>query len=1094
MAVCGLLFTLGPASAVAFTTTPAAAAGSLSAVTATGGQGNGTGANQLTNPTQVALDSQGDLFVLDNADSFGASSVIGDRVVEYPLSATTGTYAATGTIVEGLANLINPTGIALDSSGDLFVSDGVNNRVLEFPVAANGTYPTTGVTVAGTGGEGSGATQLDGPTNLAVSTSGNLFVADSGNNRVQELVRGSSGSYAASGITVAGTGVSGTGSTQLSDPGSLVFDSLGDLFVADNGNHRIQEFAFNTTTGAFAASAVTAFTLSGTPVIFGQLAFNPSGDLFTTWTYPTAESVVELAPNANGTYSTVSVTIPWENQTVGIAADSHGNLFLSEGDLTFEPASQPANLVQEFSPTSTSGVYSSTVSLSAVQGTGVSPLSEPDDVAVDGHGNLYVADPGKNAVIEFPLNTATGAYAATGTVIAGAGGTGSGANQLSDPDAVALDSHGNLFVSDSGNNRVVEYTLSASTGAYSAGGTTVAGAGGKGSGSKQFNGPGPMALDAQGDLFVADQGNSRVVEYPFNATTGSYASSGATLASGIESPSIALGSTGNLYVGNPSNNDILEYPLNTATGTYSTTGSVVARTGASGSTAIAAGPGSLAVDSQGDIFTGGGYFVYNVTEFPFNSTTGQYPSSPTVLLGQGTGPTGVSAVWGMTIDTHGDLFIADTLNQRIQELAGVAAPSSSSPPPAPTVTGITPTAGPAAGGTGVTITGTNLSGGSVSFSSTAATGVSCGPSSCSATSPAGSGTVNVTVTTTGGTSATSTADQFTYQPAPPSPPTITSINPTSGTTAGGTSVTIAGTNLASASAVDFGTAAATVTADSASSITATTPAGSAGAVSVSVTTPNGTSTDTSAYTYVAPAPPPSPPTITSINPTSGTTAGGTSVTIAGTNLASASAVDFGTAAATVTADSASSITATTPAGSAGVVAVSVTTPGGTVTDTSAYTYVAPTSTNLIPDPGFQTTAVPADNWGSTLARSQAQVYASTWSLAQTTTSSSGGWDLDSNLTWCAPISSTKTYTASIWVRSSAAVTVDLNLDLLTSAGSYVNSANGPNVALVANTWTELSMTGIKVTSTEVLGGMEPNFSKATKGTVIYWDDMSLTIP
>ena len=132
--------------------------------------------------------------------------------------------------------------------------------------------------------------------------------------------------------------------------------------------------------------------------------------------------------------------------------------------------------------------------------------------------------------------------------------------------------------------------------------------------------------------------------------------------------------------------------------------------------------------------------------------------------------------------------------------------------------------------------------------------------------------------------------------------------------------------------------------------------------------------------------------------------------------------------------------------------------------------------------------------GSTLARSQAQVYASTWSLAQTTTSSSGGWDLDSNLTWCAPISSIKTYTASIWVRSSAAVTVDLNLDLLTSTGSYVNSANGPNVALVANTWTELSMTGIKVTSTEVLGGMEPDFSQATKGTVIYWDDMSLTSP
>jgi hypothetical protein len=187
--------------------------------------------------------------------------------------------------------------------------------------------------------------------------------------------------------------------------------------------------------------------------------------------------------------------------------------------------------------------------------------------------------------------------------------------------------------------------------------------------------------------------------------------------------------------------------------------------------------------------------------------------------------------------------------------------------------------------------------------------------------------------------------------------------------------------------------------------------------------------------------------------------------------------------------------ATTPAGSAGAVNVSVTTAGGRVSETSAYTYVAPSSsTNLIPDPGFQTSVVPADYWGSTLARSQAQVYGSTWSLAQTTTSSSGGWDLDSNLSWCVPISSTKTYTASIWVRSSAAVTVDLNLDLLTASGSYVNSAGGPNVVLVANTWTELSITGIKVTSSEALAGMEPNFSKATKGSLIYWDNMSLTSP
>ena len=123
--------------------------------------------------------------------------------------------------------------------------------------------------------------------------------------------------------------------------------------------------------------------------------------------------------------------------------------------------------------------------------------------------------------------------------------------------------------------------------------------------------------------------------------------------------------------------------------------------------------------------------------------------------------------------------------------------------PAPTVTSINPTSGPTAGGTSVTITGTNLSGATaVDFGTgNAADHHRDSATSITATSPAGSGTVDVTVTTTGGTSATSPADLFTYVPAP----TVTSINPTTGPAGGGTSVTITGTNLIGATAVDFGT-------------------------------------------------------------------------------------------------------------------------------------------------------------------------------------------------------------------------------------------------------------------------------------------------
>ena len=492
---------------------------------------------------------------------------------------------------------------------------------------------------------------------------------------------------------------------------------------------------------------MTAYSQSGIPLTFGQLAFNASGDLFLTWTYPPDEPIVELAPAAGGAYSAVSISAPLDNESVGVAVDGHGNLFISEGSYSILRG-VPANLVQELSPTSTAGTYAAVANLSAVAGTGVSPLSAPQGVAIDAEGNLYVADSTLNAVLEFPLSAATGTYSSTGTVVAGAGGAGSGASQLSGPDAVALDGHGNLFVSDAGNDRVVEYTLTG-PGTYSATGTTVAGVGGDGSGANQLNYPNALALDSKGDLFISDEDNSRVLEYTLNNVSGAYSATGTTQAS-VGGP-VALDSHGDLFAGDPSHNRVLEYTLNTANGTYSTSGTVVAKLGASGSGAIAAGPGTILVDSAGNIFAGGGFYTDDVVEFPISSS-GKYPSSPTVLLnGPGAGPSQVGFVWGLAVDPHGDLFIADTQNQRIQELVGIAATSTPPPPPsAPIVTGVTPATGPTAGGTPVTVSGSNLSGGSVSFGSAAATGVSCSATSCAATSPAGTGTVNVTVTNSGG--------------------------------------------------------------------------------------------------------------------------------------------------------------------------------------------------------------------------------------------------------------------------------------------------------------------------------------------------------
>ena len=171
--------------------------------------------------------------------------------------------------------------------------------------------------------------------------------------------------------------------------------------------------------------------------------------------------------------------------------------------------------------------------------------------------------------------------------------------------------------------------------------------------------------------------------------------------------------------------------------------------------------------------------------------------------------------------------------------------------------------------------------------------------------------------------------------APPAP-TVTSVAPNKGTTAGGTAVTITGTNLTGATEVKYGTTAVTCTGvvatckvESSTEIKATTPAHGAGEVDVRVITPGGESATGAGdkFTFEAPA---SPPTVTSVAPNKGTTAGGTAVTITGTNLTGATEVKFGsTAAASFEVKSATQIKATSPAHAAGQVDITVTTPGGT---------------------------------------------------------------------------------------------------------------------------------------------------------------------
>jgi hypothetical protein len=265
---------------------------------------------------------------------------------------------------------------------------------------------------------------------------------------------------------------------------------------------------------------------------------------------------------------------------------------------------------------------------------------------------------------------------------------------------------------------------------------------------------------------------------------------------------------------------------------------------------------------------------------------------------------------------------------------------------APTVTSVTPAIGPASGGTAVTVRGTNFYGGtSVDFGGSAATGVSVvnRTTIACATSAHAAGFVTATVTTPSGSGSKTTAYEYIGAPD------VGGVTPPRGTTAGGTPVTVTGTNLYGATSVDFGgAAAAAVSVMNRSTLTCTTPAHVAGLVTVSITTASGTGSRADAYEYM------DPPTVTGVTPAQGTTGGGTAVTVSGTNfyVGSPTVTFGGTAATSVSVVSKSSITCVTPLHAAGVVDVVVTTASGPGTGAGAYEYIAaPSVTSVTPAEG-----------------------------------------------------------------------------------------------------------------------------------------------
>ncbi|RYD99322.1 MAG: T9SS type A sorting domain-containing protein [Sphingobacteriales bacterium] len=198
-----------------------------------GGNGQGNGANQLTQPMGMHVDNQGNIYVADGPNH---------RIQKWAPGATTGVTVAGGNGQGSTANQLSfPVGVFVDNNGDIYISDCFNNRVQKWAAGA-----TSGVTVAGGNGAGSAANQLNFAGGLFFRN-GSIYIVDAGNTRVQKWAAG-----ATSGITVAGGNGFGAALNQLGTPslnGNLYVDASENIFITEYSNHRVTKWAQGATAG-----------------------------------------------------------------------------------------------------------------------------------------------------------------------------------------------------------------------------------------------------------------------------------------------------------------------------------------------------------------------------------------------------------------------------------------------------------------------------------------------------------------------------------------------------------------------------------------------------------------------------------------------------------------------------------------------------------------------------------------------------------------------------------------------------------------------------------------------------------------------------
>ncbi len=539
---------------------------------------NGAAASaQLNSPRDIAVDGAGNIYVADASNNRIRRITPQGKISTIAGQGGYGYFGDQGPAVQAMLAL--PRGLAVDAAGNVYVADTGNHRIRK--ITPDGVIST----IAGTNSAGAGADGISGvlsalnsPSSVAVDAAGNIYIADTGNNRVRRL--NAQGAI----MTIAGAGASGFSgdggdavSALLNGPQGVAVDGSGNVYIADTGNHRIRKVSpqgiITTIAGADPAAGDNGPAVSARLFEPGGLALDPAGNLYISDTLNNRIRRI----SGSGVISTVAgagaagysgdggpALQARLNNPQGLALDPAGNLYIADTG---------NNVIRRVSPSGQITTVAGTGELGNAGDFGPAvqaQLFNPNAVALDRAGNLYIADSANNRIrVVDGSGTIRNLAGDPGGQPGYAGDNGPPSSaKLRYPRALAVDEAGDIFVSDYFNCVIRRISPAANTITLVAGKPQSCGYAGDGGAARQaqFNLPAGLALDRFHNLYIADYLNNvvRVVtasgvvaRVAGNGQPGFSGDGGPATAASLSAPrDLAVGADGSIYLSDQDNSAV----------------------------------------------------------------------------------------------------------------------------------------------------------------------------------------------------------------------------------------------------------------------------------------------------------------------------------------------------------------------------------------------------------------------------------------------------------------------------------------------------------------------------------------------------------